>query len=653
MRHSFHISLTRLGLLLLLALMLAVAPGHAAEPAKAAKPVKVAPAKVAPSVKVAPPAKVASVKAPTPKAPASPAKETKDKSVTKEYSLALARYHGLEFSPALAKDRQNWLLCAKAFQRAYQIDPYHPSAPNTLLSQADLYLQIYKKFNDKEDLNEALSFYDDVVTLFPQHTLADDALYHTATIHAEELKDTKSAALFLAKLVAVYPKGDMAPQANSLLAKLKSALFTQSSPPSVKEKDKEKEADSLPPTGKASPAQAAAATDRKSRPTEVVSVRHWSTENYTRVVIETTAPVEYQGHQLKQEDASSKRLYVDLQKCAIARDLQQAIPITDGLLQRMRSAQFDPTTVRVVLDTLAIADYKIFNLDDPFRIIVDVKGTASAKLPPLPEADPKEPPPSSQPQTAKKKPIKAPSLAQQLGLGIKRVVLDPGHGGKDPGAIGVGGLQEKDIVLNVAKKVARQLSAKMGAEVVLTRKSDVFIPLEERTAIANTKGGDLFISIHANAAPSPQAQGIETYYLDLAVSEEERGLAALENASSTRQISDLQNILSSLMQNSKKDESARLAGIVQNHMVSGLCKAFPGITNHGVKKAPFIVLIGAQMPSILTEIAFISNPQEAQRLQDDQYLEALANQITAGVVNYSSSLSMARLDRIPQTATPQ
>ncbi len=631
MQHCFHISLTRLGLLLILALMLVAGPGHAAEPAKADKPVKTAPVKTAP-------VKVAYVKAPSP-----PAKADKDKSVTKASSLALDRYHALEFSPTLAKDRQNWLLCAKAFQRAYEIDPYHPSAPNTLLSQGDFYLQIYKKFSNKEDLNESLSYYDDVVTLFPQHSLADDALYRTATIHAEELSDSKSAALLLAKLVAVYPKGDLATQAKTQLSKLKSALFAQTSPPPAKEKGP----NAQPTPDKTNPASPSASppTGGKLRPAEVVSVRHWSTENYTRVVIETTAPVDYQGHQLKKDDdASSKRLYVDLQKCAIARDLQQAIPITDGLLQRMRSAQFDPNTVRVVLDTLVIADYKIFNLDDPFRIIIDVKGTADAKLPPLPAAASTVLPTSKNKGANTTPKLKAPpSLAQQLGLGIKRVVLDPGHGGKDPGAIGINGLREKDIVLNVAKKVARQIGAKMGVEVVLTRKTDVFIPLEERTAIANTKGGDLFISIHANAAPSPQAQGIETYYLDLAASEADRGLAALENASSTRQISDLQNILSSLMQNSKKDESARLAGIVQNNMVSGLCKAYPGITNHGVKTAPFIVLIGAQMPSILTEIAFISNPLEAQRLQEDQYLEALADHITAGVANYSSSLTMARL----------
>ena len=564
----------------------------------------------------------------------------KDQSVTKEYRLAQARYHGLEFSSALAKDRQNWLLCAKAFGRAYGLDPSHPSAPNTLFGQGELYFQMYKKFNNIDDLNEALSRYDTIITLFPQHSLADDALYLTATIIEKELKDQKSAAIFFAKLVAVYPHGDMMAKASADLTRVKSALFTQTSaspPNEPKPTPGMNSAETI-----ASPAPAVVGS--KLRPPEVVSVRHWTTENYTRVIIETTTPVVYKDHLLKKEDSSAKRLYVDLENCTIARGLQQAVPVKDGLLQRMRSAQFDPETVRVVLDTLVIADYKIFSLDDPFRIIVDVKGTAGAKLPPLPVTTP-QPSSASKPQggVSSKKTAVPPSLAQQLCLGIKRVVLDPGHGGKDPGAIGINGLREKDIVLNVAKKVAKRITTKMGIEVVLTRKTDVFIPLEERTAIANTKNGDLFISIHANAAKSPQAQGIETYYLDLAGNEEARGLAALENASSTHQISDLQNILSSLMQNSKKDESARLAGTVQEQLVSGLAKSYSEITNHGVKTAPFIVLIGAQMPSILTEIAFISNPLEGQRLQDDSYLEALANHITEGVVKYSSSLTMARL----------
>ncbi|MBA3014387.1 MAG: N-acetylmuramoyl-L-alanine amidase [Proteobacteria bacterium] len=569
----------------------------------------------------------------------------KDKSITKSYNLALARHHNLEYSPTMAKDRENWLLCAKALKRTYAIDPTHQSAPITLFTRGEIFRQMFNKFGNKDDLNEALSDYDKVANLYPQHEFADDALYHNAKFHTDELKDAKTATLILAKLIAIYPKGDRAEPAVKALKDLKASLTkANAAPPSPD--PPQAVAPSPQPPPKPAP------TTTIGGPIEVVGLRHWSTKNYTRVVIETSAPVSYQGHLLKKNNDNPKRLYVDLSKCAISRDLQQSLPIKDGLLQQMRSAQFSTDTVRVVLDAHAIADYQIFNLENPFRIIVDVKGSSNGKaVTKTASSNTQKKTPRNQAKTQINVPPPpliasipgAPSLAQQLGLGIKRIVLDPGHGGKDPGAIGIGGLKEKDVVLNVAQKIARKISSQLGIEVVLTRNSDVFIPLEERTAIANTKNGDLFISIHANAAPRPQAQGIETYYLDFAGNEEARSIAALENASSSRQISDLQNILSKLMQNSKKDESARLAGTVQNTLVSGLCRLYPQVNNHGVKTAPFIVLIGAQMPSILIEVAFLTNPLEAERLKSDKYLEDLADHITAGISNYSSSLAMARL----------
>ncbi|MHB1015556.1 MAG: N-acetylmuramoyl-L-alanine amidase family protein, partial [Desulfurivibrionaceae bacterium] len=235
-----------------------------------------------------------------------------------------------------------------------------------------------------------------------------------------------------------------------------------------------------------------------------------------------------------------------------------------------------------------------------------------------------------------------PTLARQLGLGIKRIVIDPGHGGKDPGTCSPSGLKEKDIVLDVALKVAKILREKLGCEVILTRDRDVFVPLEERTAIANAKEADLFLSIHVNAAPSHDAHGIETYVLDLASNKDAMRLAAMENATSAKQISDLQSILLDLMQNSKINESLKLAGLVQEKMVSGLNQKFSDVSNLGVKKAPFVVLIGAQMPSILTEIAFLSNPEEEKRLKNEAYLTDVATQISGGVAQYVESMSLAR-----------
>jgi N-acetylmuramoyl-L-alanine amidase len=342
------------------------------------------------------------------------------------------------------------------------------------------------------------------------------------------------------------------------------------------------------------------------------------------------------------DEASQRRIYIDLHNSRLSPGTVKTIPIEDGLLRQVRNAQFDPKTVRVVLDTQTkISDYKVFTLADPFRVVIDVMSSDGA-------APDKTDTPGGKGKIAgkekKSRPAgkkEAPPLAKQLGLGIKKIVIDPGHGGKDPGTCSPSGLKEKDIVLDVALRVAKNLRENLGCEVFLTRDRDVFIPLEERTAMANAKEADLFLSIHVNAAPNHEARGIETYVLDLASNKDAMRLAAMENATSAKQISDLQSILLDLMQNSKIKESLKLAGLVQEEMVSGLNKKFSSVSNLGVKKAPFVVLIGAQMPAILTEIAFLSNPEEERRLKDEAYLAGVANHISGGVAQYVESMSLA------------
>jgi N-acetylmuramoyl-L-alanine amidase len=224
------------------------------------------------------------------------------------------------------------------------------------------------------------------------------------------------------------------------------------------------------------------------------------------------------------------------------------------------------------------------------------------------------------------------SLAQQLGLGVRKIVIDPGHGGKDPGAMAFG-LKEKDIVLKIARKVETILKRKYNFQVALTRTKDTYLPLEERTAIANTQGGDLFISVHVNAHPDKTIGGVETYFLNLATNADAMRVAALENATSTHSISELQDILSDLMKNSKIAESSRLAQFVHTNLIGGTKKVYK-TKDLGVKQAPFYVLIGAEMPAILAEISFITNPEEAKLLQDDIYLQRIAEQVAAGIVAY-------------------
>ncbi len=226
------------------------------------------------------------------------------------------------------------------------------------------------------------------------------------------------------------------------------------------------------------------------------------------------------------------------------------------------------------------------------------------------------------------------SLAQQLGLGVKKIIIDPGHGGKDPGAMAFG-MKEKDIVLDIAKKLAPILEKELHCQVVLTRDQDIFIPLEERTAIANTQNADLFVSLHINAHPSGKIRGLETYYLNLTSNAEAMRVAARENATSTHQMSDLQGILSDIMKNSKISESSRLAQQVHNSIVTKANnKAYANIKNLGVKQAPFYVLIGAEMPAILIEIAFISNKQDAENLKNPRFVAMLTQEIAYGIRAY-------------------
>ncbi|MCM2256284.1 MAG: N-acetylmuramoyl-L-alanine amidase [Vicinamibacteria bacterium] len=269
-------------------------------------------------------------------------------------------------------------------------------------------------------------------------------------------------------------------------------------------------------------------------------------------------------------------------------------------------------------------------------------------LPPSPSPTP-IPTPTPRPVVAQATPAPQPpktnrsgdySLARQLGLGARRIVIDAGHGGHDPGSIGRHGLQEKDLVLDIALKLARLVETELGAEVVMTRDSDVFIPLEERTAIANSKGADLFLSIHANSSRSPRARGIETYFLSFAKDPHAEEVAARENAISQATLKDLQGLVKAITLNSKIDESRDFAASIHESMLQTLKPVNPtGAVDRGVRTAPFYVLIGANMPSILAEIAFLSNPDEERLLKTQGYRERIAQSILTGVRSYLASIN--------------
>ncbi len=562
--------------------------------------------------------------------------EEKPDDIARQYGQAKAYYQEL-LASGKGKDRNSWLTSVTAFRSIYKAAPDHQVAPKSLFMLGQIYQAMFQQSGKVKDLDQAIASYEELSAKYAGNFLADDAFFILGTIYLAEKKDPNKAARAYAKIIAIYPEGDMAAAAQEQLLQIKhGAALPDSTPARVEPGEK-----CITPqvAGEPPPIDPAA---KKSGMATVLPIRHWSNNRYTRLIVETTGPVTFKHQALSGDEASQRRIYIDLHNSRLSPENVKTIPIEDGLLRQVRNAQFDPKTVRVVLDTQTkISDYKVFTLADPFRVVIDVMSSDGAP----PEKDAasgtKEKTAGKEKKGRTAKKAEPPTLAKQLGLGIKKIVIDPGHGGKDPGTCSPSGLKEKDIVLDVALRVAKILKEKLGCEVILTRDRDVFIPLEERTAIANAKEADLFLSIHVNAAPNHEARGVETYVLDLASNKDAMRLAAMENATSAKQISDLQSILLDLMQNSKINESLKLAGLVQEKMVSGLNKKFSDVPNLGVKKAPFVVLIGAQMPAILTEIAFLSNPEEEKRLKDEAYLAGVASHISGGVAQYVESMSLA------------
>jgi N-acetylmuramoyl-L-alanine amidase len=240
------------------------------------------------------------------------------------------------------------------------------------------------------------------------------------------------------------------------------------------------------------------------------------------------------------------------------------------------------------------------------------------------------------------------SLSRQLGLGVARIVIDAGHGGHDPGAKAKG-LTEADLVLDIALRLEKLLQKQPGVEIVLTRRDSSYVALEERTAMANRVGADLFLSIHANASPNAAVRGIETYFLNFATNPEAEAIAARENAASSRTMRHLPDIVQAIALNNKIDESRDFATIVQSSLYQRLRKANKEARSLGVKQAPFMVLIGATMPSVLTEISFLTNGQEGGLLKTDKYRQQIADALANGVMRYQQSLK--RMQTVASQAT--
>jgi len=571
------------------------------------------------------------------------------------YTQAQAAEGKLRKSKTLQASRAEWERAVLAYRKVVARYPRSGYCDNALLAVGKLYGEMGGRFRSDQYRSDAMSAYRMLVSQYPSSSLGDDALW--AVVELERDGGDRSRLVKAGKsYLATFPRGKRASKVKSLM----------------RQKTPAAKVPSPPPPGLA----------------RVFDLRFWSGKTSTRVVLDLESKVKLDSDRV----GNPERLWIDLIGTRLHPNLEKRVfPVGDGILEQVRIAQNRPDAVRVVLDFKGAWNHNFFYLDAPPRLVIDIKGRAappraiadkgtgaatphaqtpsgtakgrsnhgSAASPPaggtqVASAATKAPAPTKPGST---RPAPEPpatnrggsySLARQLGLGARRIVIDPGHGGHDPGTIGRKKLQEKDLVLDVSLRLARLVRAELGAEVVMTRSTDVYVPLEERTAIANTKRADLFLSIHANGVRSAKARGIETYFLNFARSRHAEAVAARENAISEGTLKDLQGLVKAITLNSKIDESRDFATSVQEAMVKGVRRKHR-VRDRGVHTAPFYVLIGADMPAVLAEIAFVSNPETERRLRTASYRDLLARSLFGGVKVYLESLSRTQTRQLTQS----
>lgn len=498
-------------------------------------------------------------------------------------------------------------------------------------------------------LRSLIAQYEAIVRAYPRSGYSDNALWQAAGLawlsyeRFGHESDRRTAIRFLQQLRRSYPAGTLAKRVPGRIARMTPAPPAPSRPAA--------QAPAPSP-----PAVAAAASNR------ITGLSRSALPAGERLTISMDAEPQYHEERL----ADPERLFFDFRDTAAADSAKPTLErIVGGVVREVRVGSHPDRTTRLVIELEPNTRHSVFALYNPYRLVVDLERTAepataapgtepstgafSTSAPGTPAPRPPAPISATVPRAAD--PIRdagapvAPainsngsfSLARQLGLGVARIVIDPGHGGHDPGAIANRG-RESAIVLDIALRLERLLLKQQGIDVVLTRRTDVFIPLEQRTAIANREDADLFLSIHANVGRNTAANGVETYFLNFATNPEAEAVAARENAGTGMAMHSLPDIVRKIALNNKIDESRDLASVVQASLYRGIRQQNAAARNRGVKQAPFVVLIGAQMPSVLAEVSFLTNRKEASLLRTAAYRQRIAQSLFDAIVKYRQSL---------------
>src|SRR5271155_3583771 len=580
-----------------------------------------------------------------------------------------------------------------AFKKVYSISAQAEEVTPSLVAIAELYAEMGRQY-DGDYFKSAIDGYNFLLKQYPHSRYAPSALFAIVKIQLDDLKNPDAAEVTFKNVVQRYPKSPKANEAGAALkqiAQLRDEATRRAA--SATTEDDGSGVSAFPASAPLNPKSGG----KEAGVAQVSAVRTWNSDNYTRIVVDLGDSVKYEAARIANPD----RIFFDLYQAKIDPSMpNRSFDVKSGFLKSVRLAQNKLGVVRIVLDVDGTLEYSAYLLKSPPRLVIDVHGDAydrqAAAARTVASADPKSNPaaapaqstaaarpPTGGPRQPASSPAGKPasaanslpdpvdnlpvhqsagrgkavasltpppaskpthdgqrSLTRALGLKISRVVIDAGHGGHDTGTIGPHGLMEKDLCLDVALRLGKLIQERLpGAEVIYTRRDDTFIPLEERTAIANQVKADLFISIHANSSHDSEARGVETYYLNFASSQDALEVASRENALSQSGLHDLQDMIKKIARNEKVEESKELADDIQGSLTKRLQQVSRNERDRGVKRAPFVVLIGANMPSILSEIPFPSNPADEKMLKKPEQRQRIAEGLYHGMSDYLESLN--------------
>ncbi|MGC1383708.1 MAG: N-acetylmuramoyl-L-alanine amidase [Candidatus Acidiferrales bacterium] len=618
-----------------------------------------------------------------------------------QFDRAIRMRTALESNPLQQRSIGDYRATIAAYHKVYLISTSAEEVTPSLIAEAELYEQMGRAFDPKYFQN-AIQAHQFLLKQYPESHYRSQALYSIAMIEEYDLHESDAAEIAFKQFLKQYPKSDKANGAREALKEIAEAREKAKATPVSATTSNAPSAPAAAPAASAPPV-ASELPDIKGPVLEqkesahgvpmVTALKTWNTDRSARIVVTLDGIVAFDAARITAPD----RIYFDLHKARLSAGFgKKPFDVKDGLLKSVRIGQNKDGVVRLVLDVNGARDYNAMLLGNPYRLVIDVhaaNGTgavtnsptnhspvSSATSTPVtqpaeetnvvhasntmpgaetPKAESKpatknslsasyKPKPGTAEPPTESKPTRdgQRSLSRALGLKVSRIVIDPGHGGHDTGTIGPHGLMEKDLCLDVALRLGQEIEQKLpGAEVVYTRKDDTFVPLEQRTAIANDAKADLFISIHANSSHDSAARGIETYYLNFATSEESMEVASRENAQAQESMHDLQDIIKKIARNEKIEESKELATDIQDSLSHRMQLVSSGEKNRGVKKAPFVVLIGANMPSVLSEISFISNPGDEKMLRKTDQRQHVADGLYRGVAAYLDSVNSLSFDK--------